>query len=54
LTTKSVFINGKVLLIRDAIAGVRPHTGAGTAQAAMHTFLLKKVFEEEGSISVKE
>jgi 2-polyprenyl-6-methoxyphenol hydroxylase-like FAD-dependent oxidoreductase len=54
LTTKSVFMNGKVLLIGDAVAGVRPHTGAGTAQAAMHAFLLKKVFEEEGSMSVEE
>lgn len=54
LTTKSVFMNGKVLLIGDAVAGLRPHTGAGTAQAALHALLLKKVFDGEDGMSIEE
>lgn len=54
LTTKSVFMNGKVFLVGDAVAGLRPQTGAGTAQVAMHAFLLKKVFEVGGGMSVEE
>ncbi|KAG4436061.1 hypothetical protein IFR05_008451 [Cadophora sp. M221] len=42
--SKAVFMNGKVLLVGDALAGLRPHTTAGTAQAAMHALMLNKVF----------
>jgi 2-polyprenyl-6-methoxyphenol hydroxylase-like FAD-dependent oxidoreductase len=44
ITTKSVFMDGKVILVGDTVSGLRPHTGAGTAQAAMSALLLKKVF----------
>ncbi|KAF4636479.1 hypothetical protein G7Y89_g1612 [Cudoniella acicularis] len=50
LATKSVFMNGKVVLVGDALAGVRPHTTCGTTQAALHAFLLGKVFEGEMGI----
>lgn len=52
LATKSVFMNGKVVLIGDALAGVRPHTTCGTTQAALHAFMLGQVFE--GQMSVEE
>ena len=37
-------MNGKVLLVGDALAGLRTHTASGTSQAAMHALMLKKVF----------
>lgn len=37
-----------MLLVGDAVAGLRPHTTAGTSQAYLHALLLGKVFEEEG------
>jgi 2-polyprenyl-6-methoxyphenol hydroxylase-like FAD-dependent oxidoreductase len=52
LTTKSVFMDGKVILVGDAVSGLRPHTGAGTAQAAMNALLLKKVFDKDGGTSI--
>jgi len=53
LTTKSVFMNGKVFLVGDAVATLRPHTTAGASQAAMNALLLKKVFEG-GGMSIEE
>ncbi|PVH79681.1 FAD/NAD(P)-binding domain-containing protein [Cadophora sp. DSE1049] len=44
IASKAVFMDGKVLLVGDALAGLRTHTAAGTSQAAMHALLLKKVF----------
>jgi 2-polyprenyl-6-methoxyphenol hydroxylase-like FAD-dependent oxidoreductase len=44
---QNVFMDGKVLLVGDALAGFRPHTAASTAQAAMHALLLDKVIRRE-------
>jgi len=54
LATKCVFMNGEVVLLGDAVAGLRPHTIAGTSQAALHALLLKKVFGEEKEIGIEE
>jgi hypothetical protein len=54
LATKSVFMDGRVLLVGDAVAGLRPHTTAGCSQAAMNALLLKKVFEKNGEMSIAE
>lgn len=54
LTTKSVFMNEKVFLVGDAVATLRPHTSAGTSQAAMNALFLKKVFDKEGGMSIEE
>jgi 2-polyprenyl-6-methoxyphenol hydroxylase-like FAD-dependent oxidoreductase len=54
LTTKSVFMNGNVFLVGDAVATLRPHTSAGTSQAAMNALFLKKVFDKEGGMSIEE
>ncbi|KAK4945996.1 hypothetical protein LTR10_014798 [Elasticomyces elasticus] len=40
-------LNGKALLVGDALAGFRPHTAASTSQAAYHALMLEKVFKEE-------
>ena len=42
LAPKSVFMDGKVLLVGDALAGFRPHTAASTSQAALHALLLEQ------------
>jgi len=54
LATKAVFMNGKVFLAGDAIGGLRPHTTAGSSQAAMNALLLRRVFEKDGGMSVEE
>jgi 2-polyprenyl-6-methoxyphenol hydroxylase-like FAD-dependent oxidoreductase len=54
LATKTVFMSGKVILVGDAVAGLRPHTTAGLSQGAMHALLLKKVFDKEASMSLEE
>jgi len=36
-------MDGKVILVGDALAGLRPHTAASTSQAAMHALLLAQV-----------
>lgn len=46
------FLNGKVLLVGDAVAGFRPHTAASTSQAAFHGLLLDKAMK--GEIGWKE
>ncbi|KAH7346889.1 monooxygenase [Rhexocercosporidium sp. MPI-PUGE-AT-0058] len=53
IATKAVFMGGKVLLVGDALAGLRTHTTAGTSQAAMHALMLKKVFGS-GEMSLGE
>ena len=40
-------LNGKVVLVGDALCGFRPHTAASTSQAAYHALLLEKVFKGE-------
>ena len=34
ISPKNCFMNGKVILVGDALAGFRPHTAASTGQAA--------------------
>jgi len=51
LTPKSIFMNGKVLLVGDALAGFRPHTAASTSQAALHALLLEKVIARQIELS---
>jgi 2-polyprenyl-6-methoxyphenol hydroxylase-like FAD-dependent oxidoreductase len=51
---KTIFMDGKVLLMGDAAAGLRPHTTAGGSQAAMHALLLKKVFEKDNSMNLEQ
>ncbi|KIW11402.1 hypothetical protein PV08_10702 [Exophiala spinifera] len=40
-------LDGKALLVGDALAGFRPHTAASTSQAAFHALMLEKVFRGE-------
>lgn len=40
LSPQSVFYNGKVVLVGDALAGFRPHTAGSTSQAAFHALEL--------------
>jgi 2-polyprenyl-6-methoxyphenol hydroxylase-like FAD-dependent oxidoreductase len=54
LVTKAAFMNGRVLLIGDAVAGLRPHTTAGTTQAALHALLLGKVFGDREEMNLEE
>jgi 2-polyprenyl-6-methoxyphenol hydroxylase-like FAD-dependent oxidoreductase len=47
-------MNGKVLLVGDAVAGLRPHVAAGTTQGALHALLLKRVFGNNPSMNIDE
>lgn len=40
-------LNGKAILVGDALAGFRPHTAASTSQAAFHALMLEKLFKED-------
>ena len=40
-------MEGKLLLVGDALAGFRPHTAASTSQAAFHALLLQRLFDGE-------
>jgi len=40
-------LDGKALLVGDAVAGFRPHTAASTSQAAFHALRLARVFQGE-------
>lgn len=42
-------LDGKALLVGDAVAGFRPHTAASTSQAAFHALRLPEVFTGETS-----
>lgn len=53
LATKAIFMNGKVLLIGDALAGFRPHTTAGATQAALHALMLAQGFGDK-TMSIEE
>ncbi|KAF3904826.1 hypothetical protein ABW20_dc0105132 [Dactylellina cionopaga] len=44
----AVWESGKVVLIGDALAGLRPHTASGTSQAASHALGLGQLFGEGG------
>ena len=41
------YLNGKAVLVGDALSGFRPHTAASTSQAAFHALMLAKVFSGE-------
>lgn len=47
LSSKADFMDGKLLLVGDAVAGFRPHTAASTNQAAYYALLLEKMFKGE-------
>lgn len=53
LATKATFMNGKVLLIGDALAGFRLHTTAGATQAALYALMLGRVFGDK-TMSIEE
>jgi 2-polyprenyl-6-methoxyphenol hydroxylase-like FAD-dependent oxidoreductase len=46
------FLNGRVILIGDALAGFRPHTTAGTSHALFDAMILTDMIE--GKVSRKE
>lgn len=52
VTSKASFMNGKVLLVGDAVAGFRPHTAASTSQAAFHAMLFERCLK--GDISSEQ
>jgi flavin-dependent dehydrogenase len=47
ISTHATFFDGKVLLVGDALCGVRPHTAGSVNQAALHANLLGQVFKGE-------
>jgi 2-polyprenyl-6-methoxyphenol hydroxylase-like FAD-dependent oxidoreductase len=49
ISPQNFFHEGKVILIGDALAGLRPHTGAGTEQAAFHSLILEKLLNGSAS-----
>jgi hypothetical protein len=54
LTSTATFIDGRVLLVGDAVAGLRAHATAGTSQEAMRALLLKNVFENDASMKISD
>lgn len=48
LPAKALHMGGKVVLVGDALCGLRPHTAASTSQAAMHAMKLGEAFEKSG------
>ena len=49
---RASFLDGKLLLVGDALAILRPLSGQGTNQAARSAFLLRRVIE--GRMSIQE
>lgn len=48
-------MDGKVILVGDAVAGFRPHTAGSTGQAAWHSLLLDELdFLGEGKTTMPE
>ena len=43
LAPRNSFFDGKVLLVGDAVAGLRPHTAASTSQAAFDALMLEEL-----------
>ena len=41
------YLEGKVVMVGDALSGFRPHTAASTSQAAFHALSLRRVFSGE-------
>ena len=54
IAPKSSFMDSKVLLVGDALAGFRPHVGSSTAQAALHALLVEKWMKGEMSMEEME
>jgi hypothetical protein len=54
LTTQNLFMDGKVILVGDAVAGIRPHATVGAIQGALHALLLKEVFQETPAMTLEE
>ena len=52
ISRKADSMDGKLLLVGDAVAGFRPHTAASTNQAAYHALLLEKMMS--GKIDLAE
>lgn len=50
LSPRADFMEGKLLLVGDAVAGFRPHTAASTNQAAYHALLLERVMSGDMSL----
>ena len=44
---RSVFYDGRLILVGDALAGFRPHTAASTSQAAFHALNLNQYLRSE-------
>ena len=44
---RSVFYDGRLILVGDALAGFRPHTAASTSQAAFHALTLNKYLQSD-------
>ncbi|EMC92201.1 hypothetical protein BAUCODRAFT_281546 [Baudoinia panamericana UAMH 10762] len=49
ISPQNEFMDGKVLLVGDALAGFRPHTAASTGQAAFDALMLGKLLKGEVS-----
>ena len=47
-------MDGKVLLVGDAVAGIRPHATCGAIQAVLHALLLKGVFQDKPTMTIEE
>ena len=54
IAPKFAFLDSKVLLVGDALAGFRPHVGSSTAQAALHALLVEKWMKGEMSVEEME
>ena len=54
IAPKLSFMDSKVLLVGDALAGFRPHVGSSTAQAALHALLVEKWMKGEMSLEEME
>lgn len=50
LATKATFLDGKVVLLGDALACLRPHLTAGAVSGALQALLLGEVFENKISL----
>lgn len=51
VSSKGAFFSSKLLLAGDALAGIRPHTGGATNQAAYHCKLLEEVVQGRKTIA---
>jgi len=47
LSRQTVFYDGRVVFVGDAVAGFRPHTAASTSQAAFHALKLNDYLRRE-------